>query len=167
MNKWHRVISKIGAMMTKKIYYEKVGRKYVPISEYDSNFMDSFKKGTHLVMSYPGGQSTRYNIDPAYAPMIAAGRVAEDAISKALMKASDMRPKTAPITQEQKEAWDNLVRVFGEDARYLEWPSAREACEEAVKAMTVEAEKLLSNPSVRKSYEHFLFLCKLTGTGEH
>jgi hypothetical protein len=94
--------------------------------------------------------------------MIAAGRVAEDAISEVIRKATDLRPKTAPITPEQKEAWDNLVRVFGEDARYLEWPSAREACEEAVKAMVLEAEKLLANPVVRKAYEKFLFVAELT-----
>lgn len=56
----------------KKIYYEKIGRKYVPVREYDSDFMDAWPKGTHLVMSYPGGQSKRYNIDPNYAAMIAA-----------------------------------------------------------------------------------------------
>jgi len=38
----------------KKIYYEKVGRKYIPVSEYDSNLLDGFTKGNHLVMSYPG-----------------------------------------------------------------------------------------------------------------
>ena len=148
--------------MTKKIYYEKVGRKYVPVYEYDNDLMDSFSKGTHLVDVYPGGSSRRYNIDPAYAPMIAAGRVAEDAISKVLMKASDLRPKNAPLTEGQRLAWDNLVKEFGEEARCLEWPSAREACEQAVKAMQVEAEKLLANPSVRKAYERFLFIAELT-----
>jgi hypothetical protein len=44
----------------------------------------------------------------------------------------------------------------------LEWPSAREACEEAVKAMQVEAEKLLTNPAVQKAYDHFLLIAKLT-----
>ena len=39
----------------KKIFYEKQGRKYVPVSEYDNDFLDSFTQGTHLVMSYPGG----------------------------------------------------------------------------------------------------------------
>jgi hypothetical protein len=124
--------------------------------------MDSFPKGSHLVICYPGGQSTRYNVDPAYAPMIAAGRVAEDIISQALVKASDLRTKTAPITQEQKDAWEHLVQVFGPEARYLEWPSAREACEEAVKAMQVEADKLLKVPAVKKAYEHFLFVAELT-----
>jgi hypothetical protein len=144
-----------------KLYYEKVGRKYVPVSEYDNDLLDSFTKGTHLVQVYPGGSSRRYNIDPAYAPMIAAGRVAEDAISKALMKASDLRPKRAPITEGQRKAWDNLIKEFGEEARCLEWPAAREACEEAVKAMSVEAEKLLDHPAVRKSYDNFMLVCKL------
>jgi hypothetical protein len=148
--------------MSKTIFYKKVGRRYVPVSEYDNELMDSFPKGTHLVQCYPGGSSRRFNIDPAYAPMIAAGRVAEDVISKALMRASDLRPQKAPITEGQRKAWDNLVKEFGEEARCLQWPSAREACEEAVKAMSVEAEKLLTNPSVRKAYERFLLICELT-----
>ena len=146
----------------KKIFYEKVGRRYVPVYEYDQTIMDSFPKGSHLVICYPGGRSTRYNVDPAYAPMIAAGRVAEDTISKALMLASDMRPKNTLLTQEQRDAWEHLVRVMGDSARMLEWPSAREACEDAVKAMQQEADKLLSNPSVRKAYEKFLFVAELT-----
>lgn len=146
----------------KKIFYEKVGRRYKPVYEYDQTLMDAFPKGAHLVLCYPGGQSTRYNVDPAYAPMIAAGRVAEDAISKALMKASDLRPKSAPLTEGQKAAWENLVKEFGPEARYLEWPSAREACEEAVKAMTEEANVLMEHPSVKKAYDHFMLICQLT-----
>lgn len=148
--------------MTDTIFYIKKGRRYIPHSTYSSEFCDSFPKGTHLVQSYPGGSLRRFNIDPAYAPMIAAGRVAEEAISKVLMKASDLRPKRAPMTPGQIAAWDNLVKEFGEEARCLEWPSAREACEEAVKAMIKEAEILLSDPVVRKAYERFLFVCELT-----
>ena len=147
--------------MSKQIFYKKVGRRYVPVAEYDSDLMDAFHKGTHLVQVYPGGSSRRYNIDPAYAPMIAAGRVAEDAISQALMQARDMRPKSAPLTKKQLDAWNHLIKVFGPEARCLEWPSAREACQKAVEAMTVEADKLLKNESVRQAYEHFLLLAEL------
>ena len=148
--------------MVKKVFYEKVGRRYVPVYEYDQTLMDAFPKGAHLVLCYPGGQSTRYNVEPNYAAMIAAGRVAEDAISAALMKASDLRPKTAPLTQEQKDAWENLVKAFGPEARYLEWPSAREVCEEAVKAMQKEADKLMQNDAVKLAYDHFLMVAELT-----
>ncbi len=145
----------------KKTFYEKVGRRYLPVREYDQTLMDAFPKGAHLVICYPGGQSTRYNVDPNYAAMIAAGRVAEDAISKALMRASDLRPKSAPLTDEQRAAWSRLVEVMGPEAKCLEWPSAREACEEAVRAMQEEADKLMSHPSVRKAYEQFLFVAAL------
>ena len=152
--------------MSEKItYYQKVGRRYKPVREYDQKLTDSFPKGTHLIQCYPGGQSTRYNINPAYAPMIAAGRVAEDRISAVIMKATDLRRNykmSKELTPGQLAAWNKLIEEFGEEARALEWPSAREACEEAVKAMSVEAEKLLTVPAVRKAYEHFLFVAELT-----
>ena len=103
----------------KKIYYEKVGRKYIPVSEYDSNLLDGFTKGNHLVMSYPGGQTRRFNIEPALAPMIAAGRYAEDAMSKAVQQASEMRPHNKPITVKQKKAWDALAKAFDNDRYYI------------------------------------------------
>jgi hypothetical protein len=124
--------------------------------------MDAFPKGTHLIQCYPGGRSTRYNIDPNYAAMIAAGRVAEDKISEAIRTASDLRTKSKPLTPGQKAAWDNLVKEFGEEARMLEWPSARETCEQAVKAMQDEADKLMTNPTVKKAYDKFIMLCELT-----
>lgn len=148
-------------MSNKTIFYKKEGRKYVPVYEYDQTLLDAFPKGTHLVDVYPGGSSRRFNINPAYAPMIAAGRIAEDTISRALMRASDLRPKTAPLTPRQRKAWDNLVKEMGDEARCLEWPSAREACEEAVKAMSVEAEKLLDHPAARKAYNNFLLVCAI------
>lgn len=151
--------------MTKKIYYEKVGNRYRPVYEYDQGLMDSFSKGTHLVQVYVGGSSRRYNIDPAYAPMIAAGRVAEDAISAEIMRATELRRNykmAKEMNDGQKAAWENLIKEFGEDARALEWPSAREAAESAVKAMAVEADKLLGHPAVRKAYDHFMLMCQLT-----
>lgn len=152
--------------MAETIFYVKKGRRYVPHSTYSSEFCDSFPKGTHLVQSYPGGSSRRFNIDPAYAPMIAAGRVAEDVISKRIMEATEIRRNTrnkeTPLTPGQKAAWDKLIEEFGDSAKQLEWPSARECAEEAVKAMTVEAEKLMQNESVRKAYDHFILMCKLT-----
>ena len=148
----------------KKIFYEKKGRRYVPVSEYDNEFLDSFSKGNHLVMVYPGGSSRRYNIDPNYAAMIAAGRVAEDAISKRIMEISSLRPRSdrSPITLEQRKAWQHLSDVMGDERYALEWCSYREAAEEGVKAMMEEAEKLMTVPAVKKAFEHFLLVCELT-----
>jgi hypothetical protein len=143
------------------IFYVKKGRRYVPHSSYSSEFCDSFPKGTHLVQSYPGGSMRRFNIDPAYAPMIAAGRVAEDKISEAIMRANELRPQTTPITPAAQQAWLTLKKELGNEAM-LTRGSAREAAEIAVKAMADEAGKLLVNPSVRKAYERFLLIAELT-----
>ena len=145
------------------IFYIKKGRRYVPHSTYSSEFCDSFPKGTHLVQSYPGGSMRRFNIDPAYAPMIAAGRVAEDKISEALMKANELRPQTTPVTPAAHKAWMKLKKELGNEA-YLTRGSARDATEAAVKAMADEAEKLMQHDSVKQAYEHFLLLCELTKT---
>ena len=145
----------------KKIYYEKVGRRYVPVAEYDNELMDSFPKGNHLVMCYPGGSSRRFNVDPALAPMIAAGRYAEDAMSSALVKASEMRPHRKPITEKQRKAWEALSKSFGDDRYYVELPSAREVTEAGVKAMQDEADKLLQHPMVKEAYDEFMATCKL------
>lgn len=150
----------------KKIFYEKRGRKYVPISEYDQELLDSFSKGTHLVMVYPGGSSRRYNIDPNYAAMIAAGRVAEDAICRAISKASELRPQRAPITEGQRKAWENLAKEFGEELCTLQGASIHDCAEAGVKAMMDEAEKLMENPTVRKSFEKFVMLCELVKKNE-
>jgi hypothetical protein len=113
-------------------------------------------------MCYPGGQSRRYNIDPNYAAMIAAGRVAEDAICKAISKASELRPKQSPITPGQKKAWEKLAKEFGNELCTLHGLSVHDCAEAGVKAMQEEAEKLMSNPSVKKAFERFLLVCELT-----
>jgi hypothetical protein len=148
----------------KKLYYIKEGRKYVPVSEYDTDLLDSLPKGTHIIMSYPGGKSTRFNIDPNYAAMIAAGRVAEDAISRVIMEKSAMRvpEKEKPLTPEQLDAWEKLAKAFGKERYALEFCSYREAAEAGVQAMMEEAEKLLTNPAVKNAWNNFMLICELT-----
>ena len=150
--------------MKKTVFYKKVGRRYQPVSEYDQELTDSFGKGTHMVQVYPGGSSRVYNVDPDYAALIAAGRVAEDAISKSIMDASALRipEKHKPLTPKQKAAWEALAKEFGEERYALEWCSYREAAEAGVKAMMEEFKELISNPAVRKSYDNFVLMCELT-----
>jgi hypothetical protein len=146
----------------KKIYYEKRGRRYVPVSEYDSEYLDSFSRGTHLVMCYPGGQSRRYNIDPNYAAMIAAGRVAEDAMSRAISKASELRPQRTPLTLGQQRAWRKLAKEFGDDLATLNINSARDIAEAGIKSQMEEAAKLMAHPAVQEAYNKFLLVCEMT-----
>jgi hypothetical protein len=112
-------------------------------------------------MCYPGGQSRRYNINPNYAAMIAAGRLAEDGICEAMHKASEMRPQRTPITPGQKKAWEKLAKEFGDDLATLTMGSARDHAEAGVNAMIAEADKLMTHPAVRDAYEQFQTVCNL------
>lgn len=146
----------------KKIYYVKEGRRYKPVAEYDNDLMDSFHKGNHLVMVYPGGTSRRFNIDPALAPMIAAGRFAEDAICTAMVKTSEMKPQRTPLTLAQQKAWRALADAFGDELCTLSSGSVRDYAEAGVRAMQAEADKLMQHEAVRQAYEQFMLVCELT-----
>ena len=148
--------------MMKKIFYEKVGRRYVPVMEHDYELIDGLPYGNHLIMVYPGGQSTRYNVNPALAPMIAAGRVAEDRMCEAIRKASEMRPARTPITPGQQRAWKKLANEFGDELATLNTASNHDIAQAGIKALQKEAEQLLTNPAVRLAYEQFLLVCELT-----
>jgi hypothetical protein len=101
-------------------------------------------------------------VEPNYAAMIAAGRVAEDALSEAIRKASELRPQKNPITPGQKKAWEKLAKEFGDELATLQIHSARDIAEAGVKAMQAEADKLMKHESVRAAYEQFLLVCRLT-----
>lgn len=145
----------------KKVFYEKIGRRYKPVAEYDNDYLDSFPSGSHLVLVKPGISSRRFRIDPAFAPMIAAGSYAEDAICKAISKASELRPQQTPITPGQKAAWEKLAEEFGDGLATLNGLSVRDCAEAGVQAMQEEADKLMSNLAVKQAYDHFMFVAKL------
>jgi hypothetical protein len=147
--------------MSKTVFYKKVGRRYVPVSEYDQELNDSFTKGNHIVMCYPGGQSCRYNIDPAFAPMIAAGRYAEEKMLDTMRMVGEARPKRKALTDKQRQAWQTMKEAFGDDMFSYSYASNVEIVEAGIKAMTEEANKLLTHPAVKDQYEKFLITCEL------
>jgi len=153
----------------KETFYKKVGRRYVPVYEYDQTLMDSFPRGSHLVVTYPGGQSRRFNVDPNYAALIAAGRVAESSMWEAIHKAADMQRasnKGVPLTSGQLKAWEKFKAVMGEQGHYVQYNSVHDIAEAGLKALEAEAEKLMKHESVKAAYEQFLLVCKLTKENE-
>lgn len=146
----------------KVIFYKKEGRKYVPVSEYNQELLDAYPKGSHVVVCYPGGTSIRYHINPNHAAMIAAGRIAEDAITAAIVKSQQCKPSKQPITERQAKLWRDLAESFNQDDFVVIRPAAADAGRAGVAAMVEEAEKLMTNPAVKKAFEHFLLVCELT-----
>jgi hypothetical protein len=147
----------------KQIFYKKQGRRYVPVSEYDNEVMDAFPRGDHLVSVRPGCTSRRYHIQPSLAPMIAAGLYAEDAICRKIQEATELRPMDREIDEATQKKWKKFIATIPENFRFMfTHGSARDAAEAGVQAMQEEAERLMQNDAVRKAYEQFLLVCKLS-----
>jgi hypothetical protein len=150
-----------------KVFYEKVGRRYRPVLEYDNEVMDAFPKGDHLVSVRSGCTSRRFRVDPALAPMIAAGLYAEDAICRKIQEATELRPASRTIDEDTLHRWQQFVKTIPEEHRLMfTHGSARDAAEAGVRAMQEEADRLMQNDVVRKAYEQFLLVCKLS-TRQH
>lgn len=143
-------------------FYKKVGRRYIPVSEYDSELTYAYPKGTHLTICLPGSSSRRYNVEPEFVPMIAAGGYAEEAITKVIMEKLSFAPETTPLTTEQLEAWEKFKEAMGENRCRLSSGSIMEAVRAGVNAMAEEAKELLENPALQNSYDNFILLSKLT-----
>lgn len=147
--------------MSQETYYIKKGRRYVPVSYYDSDVMNGYPVGTHLITVIPGGQSRKYNIDPAFAPMIAAAEFARNKMCDALVKASEGNSTRPPLTPKQKAAIEQLKLAFGDELFYIQYPSANECVLGGLAAMQEEADKLLKHPGVKKAYDNFLLMAQL------
>lgn len=150
--------------------YKKVGRRYVEVGEYDPEFMDYVRNGATLIVKRKSCTARYFNVDPAVVPMLAAAKYCEDELSSALVKAGELRMQRSDrmreMTPSQRAAWDNLVAEFGDSAKQLEWPSARECAEAGAQALQEEAQKLLANESIKAAYDHFMLLCKLSASSD-
>jgi len=143
--------------------YRRVGRKYVPVAEW-SDAWHNLPIGAHLIVVKPSSSSTVMNIDPAHAPMIAAGTFASDAIISRMVSVDVPMPSGQPLTAEAAECWERFVSLTGPSNRWLRYPSAYDIVQAGIGAMVAESEQMLSNPAVRLAYDRFLMLCELTRT---
>lgn len=135
--------------------------KYVPVREYSEEWHDSMPAGTHMVVIKPGMTSYSYNIDPAYAPLYAAFRMVREEFVAMLMAASEFRPKEEPLTDAEKEAWENMRKTFGEKFSVLYGPSYVDIVDKICDNIIKEADGLLQHESVKRSWENFQTIARL------
>lgn len=153
--------------MMEKIYYIKEGKRYKPVSYYDSDMCHSFPEGSSIVTIAGNGSYTRYGIDPALAPMIAAGMFAKDDMIKVVREAGEARLRETTVTAEEAAAWDNLKHIMGDTRYFIQYPAAQDVVAAGLAAMQHEANKMLDHPTVKAAYEQFLMVCELTKEQEH
>ena len=114
----------------KETYYIKVGKRYKPVREYDSQLMDSFPEGCHLVVSLPGWTSYRYNIKPDTAALEAAFRVAVEkgGLADKIREVCEAKPRM-PWTERDQKAFEQFKKDSGREFYYLDYPSIMDIIE--------------------------------------
>lgn len=142
-------------------FYRKEGRKYVPVSDYDSHLNDAYPYGSHLVTVKRGSTGRVYNIDPAFAPMIAAAKYAKDDMVKVFMEASAPTPESE-LTEEELTAWAVFKEAMGVDVLRIKYSSANEVIDAGLAAMQEEADKTMKHPSVKAAWDQFMLVYQLT-----
>ncbi len=103
--------------------YVKVGRRYKPIYEYDQKVCDSFPVGSHLVVSEPGHQITRFNVNLDFAPVLAALASGREAFVSAIQKATLLTPQKK-LNPKELAAFEAWKRATGEETLMLSSASA-------------------------------------------
>ena len=94
--------------------YRKVGRRYVPVAEWERLQWDEWPKGHHVTVVQPGSRFTRYSINPDHAGLIAALDLHREVFIEHIRKAMEARPaRSEPLTPQQVEAWKAWEKACG------------------------------------------------------
>ena len=147
----------------RKVVSDKGKVRYEPVARYSEEAVSNFPYGTHLVICRRGSTSRVYNVDTNLVPMLAAMHACIDDMSHAIYKASEARPKRVPLTPEQKEAWEKLKEVYGDEMFSIMYPSAHDVAKAGIESLYSDIEERMKIPAVKKAYEDFLFVYNVMG----
>jgi hypothetical protein len=128
MNAYNRILDKQNTQL-----YKKVGRKYIP--ENDIYALDGLREGWWLVKVAPGSTSIRQAVYPHKAEIQAAAKDKTDQLVEIILKASEARPKSIPLSEQAKADWDWFMSRNGKEFNTLEYPSIQENAEKIIEAL--------------------------------
>lgn len=117
--------------------YEKRGKRYYPVR--DTEAYSGLGQGSWLVVVNKGVTSVRQVIKPDHAGFLAAARVAHDAMTKAVVRATELRPMNKPSAREKK-ALAAFKEVMGDRTMWLTSGSALDIAQAGIDAVQQEME---------------------------
>lgn len=137
-----------------KTLYEKRGKKYVAVGKDD--FGLPYGVGDWLVRIRKGSSGIhclRKNLTVDHARVEVMMADAEDALASAIVRVSELEPRTRPTTKREQEAWKAYRRIAGEEGELTF--SRGSAQEMARKAVQILAKKLREKPCEEGAMEVF------------
>lgn len=113
--------------------YKKVGKKYIQVN--DPYALDGLREGWWLVKVAPGCTSIRQQVYPSKSEITAAAKDKEDQLIDIIRKASEARPKCAPMSEQAKKDWEWFISRNGAEFNMLEYPSIQENAEKIIEVL--------------------------------
>lgn len=98
-------------------YYIKVGKRYRPISECQTEWL-ALPQGNWLLTSKPGCKSVRKLPDrfyPDYVGLVAAANEMREAMLEAMRKENELRPSRRAVSPKEQAAWETFKKTMGKD----------------------------------------------------
>ena len=153
--------------VTDNTYYVKRNGKYVPVGNSISRYdMEYLPYGDHIIHSGKNSSVRYFHINPAFAPMIAAGLYAKNEMTDAIYNASRWTTSQELVTTEQKELWGKLQASYGNSMFSLTSVSANDVAEVGLKVLQDEAIKLMKNEAVKLAYDQFIMIATLASMAD-
>lgn len=127
----------------RKTFYEKRGRRYHPVSQYDSALSYALPAGAHLIVVEPGLRSTLHNVEPDAAPLLAALRMCREQITAEVRKAVEARQaaRGKQLTERERMAFQAYKDMTGVDSMAMEFPSIAEIVDKLEAALLKHAKQ--------------------------
>lgn len=119
-----------------KTLYEKRGKKYVAVGKDD--FGLPYGVGDWLVRIRKGSSGIhclRKNLKVDHARLESMMADAEDALASAIVRVSELEPRTRPLTKREQEAWVAYKRIAGQEGLTFSRGSAQEMARKAVQIL--------------------------------
>ena len=137
----------------KTVYYQKRNGRYIPVREYDSNFLDSRAYGTYVTNVVRGSRSTKYVVDADFLALEAAALELKDQLADIVLKANELRPASTPVTEHQRELWDQLLES---GIGHVFVPSPYDIADQFLQVIMDKAKQMISeNACVRDLQEQY------------
>ena len=95
----------------------------MPVRAWSPERTDRLPAGVHLLVVQPGRKSTRFNVQPAHAPILAVIELHRDALAKAASEATRPLP-TRKLTPRELKAWRAYQAATGAESLSLTVGSA-------------------------------------------
>ena len=130
--------------LTTETLYRKQGRKYIPVAEglhdiWQTHYRNIFPEGVHLVVVQPGSTSYKFKIEADNVGLLAAAKLKQDKIRGIILEGHKLRPsERKPLTEYQRQKYDEFVASMGDDVYYLEYQSIVEITDNVIKELLDE-----------------------------